>query len=130
MDDQEIIKILKFDKIVFLRWCMVLKRFFKFSGFNWRIRYTHIVSTQKVILKLSLAMYSEWLTSKHTENNQVLILRPAGLLLTCETGARWSGAFGNQMWVKGCVIEKYLNLKAEICVCCLNWWKGNYKNKG
>jgi len=42
------------------------------------------------------------------ENNKVLKLRHAGLLLTCETGARWSGVLGNQMWVKGCVIVKIL----------------------
>jgi len=46
------------------------------------------------------------------------------LNLTCETGARWSGALGNQMCVKGWVIEMilygYLNLKVEIRVCRLH----------
>jgi len=86
------------------------------SYFNIHTLYLH----KRLSLKLSLAFYSEWLTSKHTENNWVLILRHTGLLLTCETGALWSGALGNQMWVKCCLIKiifyRYLNLKAEIRV--------------
>jgi len=90
------------------------------SYFNIHTLYLH----KRLSLKLSLAFYSEWLTSKHTENNWVLILRHTGLLLTCETGALWSGVLGNQMWVKCCLIKiifyRYLNLKAEIRVCCLH----------
>jgi len=29
----------------------------------------------------------------------------SGLLWTCETGAGWSGALGNQTWIKGCMIK-------------------------